>query len=82
LAQEDLASAISLTAKSRFHSLTRQKTKQRRKLVLTPDNSSGPATAHVCSVLLGDLLAVARGLEKGHDTLVEKQIAKQGQSRG
>jgi hypothetical protein len=28
-----------------------------------------------------DLLAVARGLEKGHDTIVEKQIGKQGQSR-
>jgi len=28
-----------------------------------------------------DLLAVARGLEKGHDTIVEKQVGKQGQSR-
>jgi hypothetical protein len=28
-----------------------------------------------------DLLAVARGLEKGHDTIVEKQIGKQGQTR-
>jgi hypothetical protein len=26
-----------------------------------------------------DLLAVARGLEKGHDTIVEKQAGKQGQ---
>ncbi len=29
-----------------------------------------------------DLLTVARGLEKGHDAVVEKQIGKQGQSRG
>lgn len=28
-----------------------------------------------------DLLAVARGLEKGHDTIVEKQVAKPGQNR-
>ena len=29
-----------------------------------------------------DLLAVARGLEKGHDNIVEKQVGKQGQGRG
>lgn len=29
-----------------------------------------------------DLLSVARGLEKGHDAIVEKQIGKQGQARG
>jgi len=28
-----------------------------------------------------DLLAIARGLEKGHDAIVEKQIGKQGQGR-
>jgi hypothetical protein len=28
-----------------------------------------------------DLLAVARGLEKAHDAVVEKQIGKQGQVR-
>ncbi len=28
-----------------------------------------------------DLLAVARGLERGHDAIVDKQIAKAGQSR-
>jgi hypothetical protein len=28
-----------------------------------------------------DLLAVARGLEKAHDAVVEKQIGKQGQKR-
>jgi hypothetical protein len=33
------------------------------------------------SINAQDLLAVARGLEKGHDTIVEKQIGKQGQSR-
>jgi hypothetical protein len=28
-----------------------------------------------------DLLAVSRGLEKGHDAIVEKQVGKSGQSR-
>jgi hypothetical protein len=28
-----------------------------------------------------ELLAIARGLEKGHDAIVEKQIGKQGQAR-
>ena len=33
------------------------------------------------SLSVQDLLAVARGLEKGHDAVVEKQVAKQGQGR-
>lgn len=28
-----------------------------------------------------DLLAVARGLERGHDQIIDKQIGKQGQAR-
>jgi hypothetical protein len=28
-----------------------------------------------------DLLAVARGLQKGHDAIVEKQVSKPGQAR-
>jgi hypothetical protein len=33
------------------------------------------------SLNASDLLAVARALEKGHDTIVEKQVGKQGQAR-
>ncbi len=33
------------------------------------------------SINAEDFLAVARGLEKGHDQVVERQVAKQGQTR-
>jgi hypothetical protein len=33
------------------------------------------------SLNASDILAVARALEKGHDSIVERQIGKQGQSR-
>jgi hypothetical protein len=33
------------------------------------------------SINAEDFLAVARGLEKGHDAVVDKQIGKQGQAR-
>ena len=33
------------------------------------------------SINAEDLLAIARGLEKGHDAIVEKQVWKQGQAR-